>query len=364
MYRLADLARLVGGELLGNANTEIRGAASLEDAVPGDITFAAEERHLERARHTRATAIITPREFPEVDKQAIRVVNPRLAWALVLEAFAPPVEIPLGIHESAVVGEDVVLGKDVSIQAHVVIGARSRLGNNVVVYPGVYIGEDVTIGDNTVIYPNAVIRERLSVGKNCCIHPGAVLGADGFGFVTTSAGHRKVEHIGVVVVEDDVEIGANTTIDRGTTGSTLVGRGSKIDNLVQIGHNVQIGPACMIVALSGVAGSSVLEGRVTLAGQSGVAGHLTVGEGTVVAARGLVAKDTSPRSFVSGFPARPHRENMRILAAEQRLPELLKEFSRLKKQVDEMATREEGLRTRLKEMERELEKRGRGGDDV
>jgi UDP-3-O-[3-hydroxymyristoyl] glucosamine N-acyltransferase len=362
VYRLADLALLVEGELLGNAHSEIKGAASLEDAGPGDITFAAEHKHLGDARTTRATAVIVPRDFPDVGKAVIRVASPRLAWAVVLEAFAPPVEIPLGIHDTAVIGEDVMLGSDVSIQAYCFVGARTRVGSNVVLYPGVYIGEDVTIGDHTIIYPNAVIRERVKVGKGCIIHAGAVLGSDGFGFVTTSAGHRKVEHIGTVVVEDDVEIGANTTIDRATTGVTLVGAGSKIDNLVQLGHNVQIGPACLLVALSGVAGSAVLGRGVTLAGQSGVAGHLTIGEGCVVASRGLVAKDTPARSFVSGFPARPHKENMRILAAEQRLPELLKDVAQLKRQVEEMAAREADIRARLQETEQELERMARRGE--
>lgn len=366
MYRLGDLARLVQGDLSSMADMEIEGAASLEDAGPQDITFAVEQKLLKLARATRAAAVIVPQDFPELSKPVIRVQSPRLAWATILEAFAPRAEVPLGVHDSATVGDDVVLGKDVSVQAHVFVGARTRLGDRVVLYPGAYVGEDVTIGENTIVYPNAVIRERVRVGRNCIIHPGVVLGADGFGFVTTSSGHRKVQHIGTVVVEDDVEIGANTTVDRATTGVTLVGRGTKIDNLVQLGHNVEVGPECLIVALSGVAGSSSLQRRVTLAGQSGVAGHLSVGAGSVVASRGLVAKDTPPRSFVSGYPARPHAENMRMLAAQHRLPALIKDFAELKRQVARLESQKEELFSLLQELERELdnERESRKEDSV
>ena len=215
----------------------------------------------ELVRTTRAACVVVSRDFPEpdYDKPLIRVAHVRLAWAQILELFAPAVEVPLGVHETAVVSEDAVLGKDVSVQAHAFVGARSRLGDGVVIFPGVYIGEDVTIGDDTWIYPHAVILDRVIIGKRCIIHSGAVLGADGFGYVTTSSGHRKVQHIGTVVIEDDVEIGANSAVDRATTGVTLVGKGTKIDNLVQLGHNVHIGPECLIVALSGVAGSAKVE---------------------------------------------------------------------------------------------------------
>lgn len=361
MDRLSDIARLIDGELLGGADLEIKGLAALADAVPGDLSFAADSKHLDTARTCKASALVVPTDFPDIGKPVIRVANPRMAWAALLEAFAPSVLIPLGVHESAVVGEDVVLGRDVSIQAHAYVGARSRIGANVVVYPGVYIGEDVVIGDNTVLYPNVVIRERVQVGRNCIIHPGAVLGADGFGFVTTAAGHRKVEHIGTVIVEDDVEIGANTTVDRATTGVTIIGSGTKIDNLVQVGHNCQLGPQCLIAAMSGLAGSSVLENRVTMGGQTGIAGHLTVGAGSIVAARGLVAKDIPARSFVSGMPARPHKEVMRTIAAEQKLPELMKDFQRLKKQVEEMSAQADDLRNRILEMERQNERQSRAG---
>ena len=201
---------------------------------------------------------------------------------------------------------------------------------------GVYIGSGTVLGESCLVYPHACIRERVQVGNGVIIHAGAVIGEDGFGFVSLPSGHVKVPHIGTVIVEDEVEIGANSAIERGTCGATIIGRGTKIGNLVQIGHNVRIGENCLVVAMTGIAGSAILGDRVVLAGQSGVAGHLTVGDDCVVAARGLVAGDVTPGSFVSGFPARSHKENMRILAAERRLPELLKRVKQLEQQLERL----------------------------
>jgi len=365
MVRLVDLVRLLNGDPSGDLNTPIYGAASLADATGGDITFAAEAKYFEQVQATQAAAIIVPRDFPELKIPAIRVSAPRLAWAKVLEVFAPEECIPLGIHQTAWVGADTLMGKDVSVQAHAYIGERVKLGDRVVVHPGAYIGDDVEIGADTVIYANVVIRERVRIGCRCILHPGVVLGSDGFGFVTTSQGHYKVPHIGTVLVEDDVEIGANTTVDRGTTGVTRIGRGTKIDNLVQVGHNVQIGCNCLIVAFVGIAGSSVLQDGVTMAGQSGVAGHLTIGENSVVMSRGLVAGDMPARSVVSGFPARPHTENMRILAEERRLPVLRKTVNAMQKQLDKALTDSENtasdvrqLEERLASLERAIDRKG------
>ena len=198
-----------------------------------------------------------------------------------------------------------------------------KIGAGTILMGGVYIGAETILGENCLVYPNVCIREQLQIGNRVIVHAGAIVGEDGFGFVTLPDGHVKVPHIGTVIIEDDVEIGANTAIERGTCGSTIIGRGSKIGNLVQVGHNVKLGENCLVVAMTGIAGSAIIGDRVTLAGQSGIAGHLTVGNDCVVAARGLVAGDLPPGSFVSGFPARPHRENMRVIAAQRRLPELM-----------------------------------------
>jgi len=356
LIRLADLVRYLHGELSGDVNIPVEGAASLTDAGPRDISFAAEHKYLEQAKKTKAAAVIAPLDFPSIDKPMIRVSNPRLAWAKVLEIFAPREFIPLGVNPSAHVGEDVTLGMDVSVQAGAYVGDRSVLGARVVIHPGVYVGEEVEIGEDTVIYPNAVIMNRVKIGRRCIIHAGAVIGADGFGFVPTAEGHVKVPHIGTVVIEDDVEIGANSTVDRGTTGITRVGKGTKIDNLVQLGHNVQVGEKCFIVAMSGVAGSAVLEDGVTLAGQTGVAGHITVGAGSVVLSRGLVAASLPPGSVVSGMPARAHPENMRILAEERRLPQLRKSVNTLSKMAEEWRQNQEQFGTDLRHLERKLER--------
>lgn len=339
MMRLGEIARLVGGELNGPADLEITGAATVDRAGPHEITFAAEKRYFELARSSKAGCIIVPKDAPELERPTLRVQNPRYAWAMVLEAFAPKKEHPVGIHPSAVIGPDVKIGKGVSIQAHVVVGAGSVLGDGVVLCPGVVVGAGCVIGDETFIHPNVTIHDRVQIGKRVIIHPGAVIGSDGFGYVTVNGRHRKIPHIGTVVIEDDVEIGANTTVDRGVCGATRIGRGTKIDNLVQVGHNVEIGEDCLVVAMAGIAGSARLGDRVTLAGQSGVAGHLSVGDDSVVAARGLVARDLPPKSFVSGFPARPHRETMRVIAATQKLPEALESLSKLAKRVEELESR-------------------------
>lgn len=336
MYTLGELAKIVGGQVVGDANTKITGIASLTDAGPGDITFAAEDKHLALAQASRASAVIAAKNVDALDKPLILVAKPRLAFALLLEEFAPSLHIQKGIHPTAVVSHEADIGENCSIGAHAVIETGARIGSNVTIYPGVYIGEGAVVGDNTTIYPNVVIREFVQIGRNVIIQPGAVIGGDGFGFVTIKGKHRKVPQIGIVVIEDDVEIGANVTIDRATCGKTVVGRGTKIDNLVQLGHNVVIGEDCLIVALAGVAGSTTIGNRVTLAGQSGVAGHLKVGDDTVVAARALVAGDLPSGQFVSGYPARPHREAMRVVAAQHKVPELIKRVKQLEREMEEL----------------------------
>jgi len=337
--RLGEIARLVGGELHGPAELEITGAATVDRAGPQEITFAAEKRYLELARSSKAGCIIVAKDAPQLERPTLRVQNPRHAWATVLEALAPKREYPAGVHPSAAVAPDAKIGKDVCIQANVVIGEGSVIGDRVVLCPGVVIGAGCVIGDDSFLHPRVTVMDRVQIGKRVIIHPGAVIGSDGFGYVTINGKHRKVPHIGTVVIEDDVEIGANTTVDRGVCGATRIGRGTKIDNLVQVGHNVEIGEDCLVVAMAGLAGSAIVGDRVTIAGQAGVAGHLTVGDDSVIAARGLVARDLPPKSFVSGFPARPHRENMRVIAATQKLPEALESLSELSRRVSDLEAR-------------------------
>lgn len=333
---LTELATLVGGEVVGDPHVMITGVAAIEDAGPGEITFAAEEKRVPEAMASQASAVIIPRQArpKETAKSCILVDNPRLAFAQVLEVFAPRYPLATGIHPLAVVSPEAEVGQQVTIMAHAVVEAGAKIGNRTVIYPGVYVGPDVEIGEDVILHANVVLRERVKIGSRVIIHAGAVIGADGFGYVTVKGKHHKVPQIGTVVIEDDVEIGANTTIDRATCGVTRIGRGTKIDNLVQVGHNVQIGEDCILVSQTGVAGSTVLGNRVTLAGKAGVAGHLHVGDDSVIAAASVVAGDLPPRSHVFGIPARPHHEEMRIKAASQRLPEVLKTIKDLERRLE------------------------------
>lgn len=333
MHTLGFLARLVDGELHGDAEQTIRGAASIDEAGPEHITFASDDRTLEKARHGQAGAVIVAKDAPDIGRPVIRVDNPRLAFAIVLEHLAPPFDTPTDIDATARIADDATLGEGTVVGAHAVIGPGARIGNDVIIYPGVYIGSDVTIGDNTVLHPNVVVLDRVTIGSRVVLNPGVVVGYDGFGYVRDGRRHRKVPQIGTVVIEDDVEIGANSVVGRATVGTTRVGRGTKLDSLVYVAHNAQVGENVIIAGMSALAGSTILEDDVTLAGQTGVTGHLRIGRGTVVAARGLVAGDIPPGSFVSGFPARPHAENMRILAAQRRVPELLKTVAQLEKRL-------------------------------
>lgn len=343
MLRLGDLAREIGGELEGPADCEVRGAAPVDKAGPHEITFAAQKRYLDMAKESRAAAVIVGRDAPPLGVPVIRVANPRLAWLEVLQRFSNPPRVEPGVHETAVIGKGVKLGRNVSIQAHVYIGDGAVIGDHVVLSPGVYIGEESSIGDESFLYPNVTVRERVTIGKRVILHAGCVVGSDGFGYVTVNQRHRKVPHIGTVIIGDDVELGAQVAVDRGTCGATVIGSGTKVDNLVQIAHNVEIGENCLVAGQVGIAGSAHIGERVTLAGQVGVIGHLSVGPDTVVAARAVVASDLPSGSFVSGFPARPHRENMRVIAATQRLPELQRLVSEMERRVRELQERLEQL---------------------
>lgn len=333
MYSLGYLAQLVSGELIGEPEQTVRGAAAVAEAGPDEITFASDAATIATARESRAGAVIVPKDASDVGRPMIRVDNPRLAFAIVLEQFAPPVEMPTDIDETARIADDVSLGKGTVVGAYAVIGPGTTLGDNVCIHPGVYIGRDVTVGADTIMYPGVVVLDRVHIGRRVILHPGAVIGSDGFGFVPVDGHHRKVPQIGTVVIEDDVEVGVNSAVARATVGTTRVGRGTKLDGFVYVAHNATVGDNVVIAGMSALAGSAIVDDDVTLAGQTAVIGRVRVGRGSVVAARGLVASDLPPRSFASGFPARPHAENMRILAAQRRVPELLKTVARLEKRL-------------------------------
>ena len=336
---LKEIGALVGGEIAGDENIIITGVAGIKEARDGEITFVANSKYASLMDSTNASAIIVSRDVENGRRALLKTDDPYLAFTQVMELWANGNGEPspeAGIHPTAIVGKDVKFGKNVSIQAYVVLGDKVEIGNNVVIRPHVYIGRKSRVEDETLIYPRVTIIEKISIGKRCIIHSGTVIGSDGFGFAPVKGIHHKVPQIGTVIIEDDVEIGANVTIDRGTIGKTLIGKGTKIDNLVQIAHNVVIGENSIIVAQVGISGTAVLGKGVTVAGQAGIAGHLTVGDNSTVAARAGVTKSVPANSCVSGFPAKPHDKEKRIKATLQRLPELTKAVRELQQKVKEL----------------------------
>lgn len=332
---LQEIAELVGGTVLGETDQEISGITNIEDAGPGQITFAVPP-HLDKAAACAAAAVIIPDTVTQFSKPAIRVANPRVAFIRLLELFTPPTVVERGVHPAAIVGANVKLGCNVAVMACAVIGDNVSIGDNTVISPHVTLGENVIIGADTIIYPNVAVYPCCVLGSRVIVHAGTVIGSDGFGFVTVGGRHHKVPHVGNVSIEDDVELGANVTIDRGTTGSTIVGRGTKIDNLVHLAHNVVVGENCFLVAFTGISGSARIGNNVTFAGQSGSAGHLTIGDNCVFAAKSGVIGNVPANSFYAGFPARPHREWLRVEGAQQKVPDLLKKVRDLEKRLAEM----------------------------
>jgi UDP-3-O-[3-hydroxymyristoyl] glucosamine N-acyltransferase len=324
---VADISRLVGGVVVGDASVRVTGVNGIAGAGPGDLTFLESHRYLSHLATTKAAVVLVPPDVAEASIPLIQVKNPFLAFLKAMRecGYAPEApRPPAGIHPLAVVDETAVLGDCVTVDAFVRIAPGARVGAGSILYAGVYIGEAAEIGDNSVLYPNVVVREKVKTGKRCIIHSGAVIGGDGFGFVRGDGGTLvKVPQIGTVTLGDDVEVGANSAIDRATFGTTVVGPGTKIDNLCQIGHNVEIGMSCVICGMSGIAGSAKIGNHVTIAAQVGVTDHSEVGDGAVVAARSAVATCIKPGAMVSGYPAIDHKAHMRILGSLRRLPDML-----------------------------------------
>jgi len=330
---LGELAALVGGEVVGDPAIEVSGAADIADACEGDIVFAESPKHLTHALKSAAVAVIARPEALNSHKPLIRTANPRLAFAKVLGALAPSSERPLGIHPTASVGSNLQSGDGLSVGSNAFIGDDVSLGSDVWIHPLVYIGNNVRIGSGCVLHPSVSILDNVTIGDNVIIHAGAVVGSDGFGYTLAGTEHFKIPQVGTVVIGDDVEIGANVTIDRARTGKTVIGRGTKIDNLVHIAHNVTIGENCIIVAQVGISGTVKVGDNVVFGGQSGVKDHVTIGDNSMVCARAGIIGDVPRDSHVSGMPAVPHNEQMRAQAALLRLPELLKTIRNLEKRI-------------------------------
>jgi UDP-3-O-[3-hydroxymyristoyl] glucosamine N-acyltransferase len=335
-FTASQIAEQLQGEVIGDGSVLLAGFAPADSARPGDLTFAENEDYFARAEKSAASAILAPAPFASPAKTLIRVPNPRVAFARVLPLFFPPDRLPPGIHPTAVVAGSAQVDPSAHIGPHCVVGERARLGARTALRGGNHVGSDCRIGDDVSLYTNAVVYHGVQIGHRVSIHAGAVIGSDGFGYVLDEGRHRKVPQIGNVIIEDDVEIGANVTVDRAALGSTVIGQGTKIDNLVQIAHNVRVGAHCLIVAQVGIAGSTRLGDYCVLAGQAGLAGHLKIGSQVTVAAQAGVMRDIEDGQKVLGSPALPDRETKRQMIAVMQLPELIKRVRQLEKQVVEL----------------------------
>jgi UDP-3-O-[3-hydroxymyristoyl] glucosamine N-acyltransferase len=337
---LADIAAALNQPpvVSAAASRVVSGIAALADAGPSDLTMIASDAYLKQFTRTNAAAVIAQRRVRlpgNTGKVIFPVDDIEKAVADVLTLFAPPVQRPQpGIDPTAKISELVQVGSRCAIGPNAVIGRGAKLGSGVAIHSGVVIGDDCQIGDDCDLYPNVVIRERVCIGNRVAIHAGSVIGSDGFGYRWDGKQHVKVPQICTVIIEDDVEIGSCVCIDRAKFGSTRIGRGTKIDNLVQIAHNVQIGPHSIIVGQTGIAGSSRLGTGVVLGGQTAVRDHITIGDGATVAARSAIANNVPPKATVSGMPALPHRQSLREQAALRRLPELIVQVRKLQEEID------------------------------
>jgi len=339
-YTAADIARLLGGEILGDASLVIKGFAPADRAQPGDLTFAENENYFARADQSAASVVIVDGSYASSRKTLIRVPSARVAFAKVLPLFFPEPAFAAGTHPSAILAPTAEVDPTAHIGPYCVVGGKVRIGPRTVLQGGNHIGADSQLDEDVHLFPNVTLYPNTQVGKRVRIHSGAVVGSDGFGYVLDEGSHRKVPQIGNVIICDDVEIGANVTIDRGALGPTIIGKGTKIDNLVQIAHNVSLGDHCIIVSQAGISGSTKLGNYVILGGQVGLAGHLKIGNRVSIGAQSGVMNNIPDGEKWLWTPAQPDRQAKRQMIAMQQLPELIR---------------------RVKELERQLEAKGQRG---
>ena len=334
---LGEIAQKIGAELVGDPSIRIRNVAGIREAREGELSFVSNPRYQSYLESTEASAVIV-RERRGASRAALLVTpHPYAAFLSVLDVFSPEPDLPpSGVHPTAVIDETVTLGDDVAIGPHVVIEAGAEIGDRTVVMAGAYVGHRSRIGADGRIYPNVVIREEIEIGSRVTLHPGVVVGSDGFGFSKEDDGLRKVPQIGRVVIEDDVEIGSNSAVDRATLGITRICRGARIDNLVHIAHNVEIGPHSILCAQVGISGSTRLGPRVILAGQAGLVGHIEIGEGARVGAQGGVTKSIPAGESVSGYPAMNHAKAQRSYASLRQLPDTQRSLRDLSRRVEQL----------------------------
>lgn len=343
---VGEIAALVGGTVAGEPVLRITGLNGIKQARPGELAFLGNRKYQCFLESTQASAILVPQDFEEPapleGRAYIRVKSPYAAFVRVIQEYAPRADAfhPQGIHPTAVVGKNVSLGKGAALDAHVCIADDAVIGDGAVLYAGCYVGRSSSVGAGTVLYPNVVLREGVTVGARCILHAGVVIGADGFGFAPVGGKWFKIPQTGIVIIGDDVEIGANSAVDRATFGATVVGRGTKIDNLVQIGHNVEIGEDSVISGMTGIAGSATIGNHVIIAGQVGVADHSEIGDGVTIGTRSGVSGSVEPGLVVSGFPLLKHKQDLRIHAAMKQLPEWPRRMRDIERRIE---TLEEGF---------------------
>ena len=343
--KLSDIARDLDAVLDGDPHQTISGVAGLAEAGPNELSFFANPKFQELVAGSKAGAILVPRDFHGHTQGAkLRVDDPYLGFIQIVRRLrAEDMKREEGIHPTALVDDSAEVGKGASIGAFCVVEEGTKIGDGVTLSPGVFVGKRGSIGAGSYLYPNVTVLEGVVVGERVIVHSGSVLGSDGFGYLLRNSSHEKVPQVGTVVIEDDVEIGANTAIDRATLGCTRICRGVKIDNLVHIAHNVTVGENTLVVAQVGISGSTKVGQQVTLGGQAGVAGHLEIGDGVMVGAKGGVTKPIAPGAVVSGFPAMDHNRARRLNAYYRKLPEFFDKLRRLEERVRELTGEKERI---------------------
>jgi len=344
--KLTDIARLVGGEITGSADAEIERVAKIEEAVPGDITFLSNLKYKRHLSTTNASAVLLTRgaSFEELTRRPapitiVSVSDPYKSFLILLDLFNPaPKPLAPGIHPTAVIASSAQVSNSAAVGAHVTVGERSVIAEGAALHSGTVIGDDVRIGKGSLIYANVTIREGCTIGDRVIIHSGTVIGSDGFGFTPMEDGtYEKIPQRGTVIIEEDVEIGANCAIDRATIGATIIRRGAKLDNLIQVAHNVVVGEDTVIAAQTGISGSTKIGKHCAIAGQVGLTGHIEIADNTTIGAQSGVPKSiTKPGKIYFGYPARELSQTLKIEAALGQLPELLHELRKMQKKIEEL----------------------------
>lgn len=347
---IGQIAQLLEAEVIGDASVCIRNVRGVQEAEAGDLTFVVDPKYIPLLQRTKASAVLVRADLDvKCSIPQIKVKNPREAFQKLTAAFAPPpIQFAPGVHPTAIVAADAVLGKNVSVQPYAVIEAGATIGDDVVIGAHCYIGHYTTIGAGSFLHPRVTIRERITIGKRVIIHPGAVIGADGFGYEQVDGKYQKIPQVGTVVIEDDVEIGANTTIDRARFDKTIVRRGTKIDNLVMIAHNCDVGEDTILCGQVGLSGSAKVGNHVIMAGQSGMVGHIKIHDNIIVGAQCGVTKELEKPGFYIGSPATPHMTYKKRESVVVRLPEIYKKILALEKKVEELAKSENAETRRQK----------------